>query len=81
MISHRDAGNLKRHVRLMHEARKDPIHCPRTWCRKEFFVHAEMRRHKAKCLKVCPDCMKTFPWLNKYEAHLRGHMKKKERMV
>ena len=51
-------NNLKRHVKLHHQARKKPVKCSRPWCRKEYFVLHEMITHRAKCLKVCGICLK-----------------------
>ena len=48
----RDTLNLRRHVRLVHEARKTPLKCPRPWCKSQFLILTEMWQHKANCMKV-----------------------------
>ena len=39
--SFRDAGNLKRHVESLHEARDELFKCSRSWCVKAFKTLAE----------------------------------------
>ena len=50
-MSFRGTYNLRRHVKLVHEARSIPVPCARTWCKMEFNNLAEMVSHKEICLK------------------------------
>ena len=79
----RDAGNLKRHVDLVHMARLDPIPCPRPWCEAKFLILAEMNKHKVDCVLVCPysDCMKRFIRSDKFAGHQRAHKVMAKRMA
>ena len=81
-MSFRDTGNMGRHVKLMHEPRRNPVNCPRTWCKAEFNILAEMIRHKENCLLVCPypGCLKKFGKENKFSAHQRAHQVMARRM-
>ena len=83
MMSFRDRGNLKRHVQLVHQARMDPIKCSRSWCKAEFTILAEMKKHLKDCYMVCPyaDCLKTFIRPEKLAAHERGHLVMARRMA
>ena len=78
----RDASNLQRHVKLVHEKRDIPVECPRTWCNTKFFSLAEMLTHKESCLLVCPypDCLKTFRKEKRYASHQRSHLAMARRM-
>ena len=78
----RDAANLKRHVKLVHQARRVPVKCPRPWCKAEFDILAKMWKHKISCLKVCPylNCKKTFNRQDKFDSHERFHMVMARRM-
>ena len=81
-LTFRDSSNLKRHVQLVHTRRSEPIHCPRSWCKEEFDVLAEMRQHKVNCMMVCPyeGCMKRFIRPEKFAAHQRSHSALARRM-
>ena len=45
-VSFGSNNNLKRHVRLLHQPRKNPVKCPRPWCQMEFRVRDQMIAHK-----------------------------------
>ena len=77
-MSFRGTPNLRRHVKLVHEARMIP--CP--WCKMDFNILAEMVSHKEICKKVCPypDCGKKFKREDKFEGHLRAHLVMARRM-
>ena len=81
MIFHRDTGNLRRHVRLIHSFREDAVMCPRTWCSQEFNVVFDMREHKKHCFKVCPTCSRQYTIVKLFQSHLRGHAIMERRMV
>ena len=74
-------NNLKRHVKLLHEVRKKPVKCSRPWCRKEYYVLDKMIDHRAKCLKVCEICLKSFKRLDRYSSHMRNHKNEELRML
>ena len=78
----RDRGNLKRHVKQMHEVRSTPVICPRTWCQAEFSILANMMKHKETCFLVCPypGCQKTFRMESRFSAHQRAHLVMTRRM-
>ena len=78
----RDTLNLRRHVRLVHEARKQPVKCPRPWCKSQFLILTEMWQHKANCMKVCPfpACQRKFVREDKFASHERYHMTMVRRM-
>ena len=78
----RDTLNLRRHVRLVHEARKTPVKCPRPWCKSQFLILTEMWQHKANCMKVCPfpACQRKFVREDKFASHERYHMTMVRRM-
>ena len=82
-LTFRDTANLRRHVRLVHEARDFPVKCPRTWCDKEFAVLREMRQHSQNCFLICPHagCTKTFRKENLFAAHQRAHQVMARRMT
>ena len=79
-LKFRDSYNLKRHVQFVHEARQEPVSCPRPWCEQNFDILAEMKEHLRGCLKVCSICLKTFDRLDKYAAHQRAHVRLARRM-
>ena len=81
-MSFRDSGNMHRHVRLVHEPRKDPVSCPRIGCKAVFSIMAEMLRHKDICRMTCPfpGCVKTFKKKVKFDSHQRAHMIFADRM-
>jgi hypothetical protein len=81
-MSFRDTGNLRRHVRLMHERRETGVQCPRTWCKEEFSIMAEMIRHKEICKLACPHagCRKVFRKESLFSAHQRAHQIMARRM-
>ena len=78
----RDAANLRRHVRLVHQRRKVPVQCTRPWCKAQFFVLDKMLQHKNNCLKICPNtsCGKTFTRQDRFESHQRFHIVMARRM-
>ena len=53
-MSFRGTPNLRRHVKLVHEARMIPVSCPCPWCKMDFNILAEMVSYKEICKKVCP---------------------------
>lgn len=65
-----------------HEERSSPVACPRTWCTAEFSILADMIRHKATCLMMCPypNCHKGFKYEKVFAAHRRGHLTRDRRM-
>ena len=82
-LAFRDTGNLRRHVRLVHEARSVPVRCPRTWCEEEFSILIEMRHHSKTCFLFCPyaGCSKKFRKQNLFDAHQRSHQVMARRMA
>ena len=81
ILSSRDTGNLRRHVKLIHDIRKKAVKCPRPWCYQEFTIFGDMVLHKDECVKVCQTCAKTFIRMDKYLAHKRAHDKMNMRMI
>ena len=81
-LSFRDTGNLRRHVRLVHEPRETAVQCPRTWCKEEFSILAEMIKHKEACKLACPQagCLKFFTKESIFAAHQRAHVTMARRM-
>ena len=81
-MSFRDSGNLKRHVRLKHEVRETAVKCPRTWCKEEFNILAEMDKHRETCRLLCPyaGCSKVFRKQSLFDAHQRAHLIMARRM-
>ena len=81
-LSFRDTGNLRRHVRLVHEQREIAVQCPRTWCKEEFSILAEMIKHKEVCKLACPQagCLKFFTKESLFAAHQRAHVTMSRRM-
>ena len=79
----RDTANLRRHVRLVHEARSVPVRCPRTWCEEEFAILIEMHQHSQTCFLICPHagCSKKFRKQNLFDAHQRSHQAMSRRMA
>ena len=82
-LSFRDTGNMRRHVRLLHEPRKDPVTCPRIGCKAVFSIMADMLKHKDICVMTCPypGCVKTFKKKVKFDSHQRGHKIFADRMM
>ena len=81
-MSFRDVANMRRHVKLMHEPRLDPVSCPRTWCKAEFTNMVEMISHRKNCFLVCPapGCFKTFQKEFHFATHQRYHKAMAKRM-
>ena len=81
-MSFRDVANMRRHVKLMHEPRLDPVRCPRTWCKAEFTNMVEMISHRRNCFLVCPapGCFKTFQKEFHFATHQRYHKAMAKRM-
>ena len=81
-LGFRDASNLQRHVKLVHEKRNILVECPRTWCNAKFDVLAKMLEHKESCVLVCPypGCQKTFRKEKRFDSHQRYHLAMARRM-
>ena len=81
-LSFRDLPNMRRHVMLMHEPRRDPVSCPRIGCMAEFSTMSEMTKHREMCWMACPypGCDKKYRKKREFDAHQRAHLVMARRM-